>query len=132
MDVSRPVPSLEIVVEALVVVRVDEYVFKVGFSHEAVERVERLEAIADDEGETRLARRALRRPRVSSTTVRIVPILPCRQKEVVAEVSGGLVEEAEHSHDLPVGRVRVFLSEGLDDKLGSDYVVRICVPERSK
>lgn len=48
-----PVPSLVVVVEDLVMVSVDEYSFKVGFRHETVEGAERLEAIRDDECETR-------------------------------------------------------------------------------
>ena len=48
LDVRWPVPSLVVVVEDLIVVRVDENVLVVWLVHVIVESIELLESIVDD------------------------------------------------------------------------------------
>lgn len=128
LEVGGPVPSVHVVAEHLVVVRVDQDALKVGLRHVPVERVERLETVRDDQGQSRLARGSLGSPRVSSRPVGVVPVLPGRLEELVVDVCGGLVEQAQRSNDLPVRWVRVLFRERLDDVLGPVDIVAVGGP----
>lgn len=127
-DVLGLGPGLVVLVEDLVVVRVEEDVLEGGLGHVVVPVRERLEGVVDGDGEAGLRGRALGGPRPAGGTVAVVVVLVGGREEVVVEVPGGLVEELEHRHHLPVGRVRVLERERLDDVLGSQDVVRVLVP----
>lgn len=122
------VPALVVIVEDLVVVRVDEHCLEIRFTHIVVESVERLEAVRYDQGQAGLGSGTLRCPGVSCGPISVIPILPGSAEELIVDIRCRFIEECEHSNDLPIVRIRVFTGQRFDHLFRSKDVLGIGSP----